>query len=60
MSRHLLELQSEIEKVRQELDAVASENVQGVECYQISVKLDKLIEAYMQSKQENSPSLRWN
>lgn len=42
------ELQSEIERVRQELDVVAAENLGTRECYLTSVRLDKLIEDYMQ------------
>ena len=46
--KRLQELQSEIERVRQELDVVAAENLGTRECYLTSVRLDKLIEDYMQ------------
>ena len=50
--KHLLELQREIEVVRKELDVVAEKNVWAPECYQMSVRLDKLIEDYMKYKEE--------
>ncbi|MCI8300418.1 MAG: Spo0E family sporulation regulatory protein-aspartic acid phosphatase [Lachnospiraceae bacterium] len=45
---YLQELQSEIEKVRNELNVAAEQNVRNGDCYQTSVRLDKLIEDYMQ------------
>lgn len=50
--KHLLELQREIEVVRKELNVAAEQELWGTECYQISIKLDKLIEAYMQLNEE--------
>lgn len=50
--KHLLELQKEIEVVRKELNVVAEKNVWAPECYQTSIRLDKLIEEYMQYKEE--------
>ena len=46
--KYLQELQSEIEKVRNELDVAAEQNVSARECYKTSIRLDKLIEDYMQ------------
>ena len=39
--KRLQELQSEIERVRQELDVVAAENLGTRECYLTSVRLDR-------------------
>lgn len=50
--KHLLELQREIEMVRKELNVVAEKSVWTQECYQTSVQLDKLIEDYMQYKED--------
>ncbi len=50
--RHLLELQKEIEGVRKELDVAVQSGVAGQECYEISIRLDKLIADYMQLKEE--------
>lgn len=48
----LLKLQKEIEIVRKKLDVAAGKNVWAPECYQMSIQLDKLIEDYMQYKEE--------
>jgi len=45
---YLQELQSEIEKVRNELNVAAEQDIQTGECYQTSIRLDQLIEDYMQ------------
>ncbi|MCI8483034.1 MAG: Spo0E family sporulation regulatory protein-aspartic acid phosphatase [Lachnospiraceae bacterium] len=49
---YLLELQKEIETVRKELDVAAGKDVSAQECYQVSIQLDRLIEDYMQYKEE--------
>lgn len=50
--RHLLELRKQIESVREELDVAVQNGVEGTECYQISIRMDKLIADYMQLKEE--------
>lgn len=50
--RHLLELQKKIESVRKELDVAVEKDVAGQECYEISIRLDRLIADYMQLKEE--------
>ncbi len=50
--RHLLELKEQIENVREELDVAVRNGVEGTECYQISIQLDRLIADYMQLKEE--------
>lgn len=50
--KQLSELQREIEAVRKELDAAARESVRSSECYRISIRLDRLMEDYMQFKTE--------
>lgn len=49
---HLLELQEEIENIRKELDMAIEKDILTPECYQISLRLDKLIEDYMQYKEK--------
>lgn len=46
------ELQKEIESVRKELDVVAADDVNAEECYQTSLRLDRLIEDYMRYTKE--------
>ncbi len=46
------ELRQEIETVRRELDVVAAEDVSTEECYRISLRLDRLMEDYMQYTKE--------
>lgn len=46
--KSLQELQKEIEMVRKELNIVAEQDIHTPECYQVSIRLDKLIEDYMQ------------
>lgn len=50
--KRLQELQSEIERVREELNVVAAKSVGTRECYLISIRLDKLIEDYMKCTEE--------
>lgn len=50
--KEMLEIRKEIEMVRKELDVVAATGVSAEECYQISLRLDRLIEDYMQYTQE--------
>lgn len=47
------ELQREIEIVRKELDVVVADGVDAEECYQTSLRLDRLIEDYMLYTKEN-------
>lgn len=49
---HLLELKEQIEHVREELNVAVQNGVKGTECYQISIRLDRLIADYMQLKEE--------
>ena len=44
--RSLQELQKEIEIVRKELNIVAEKDIRTPECYQVSVRLDKLTPLY--------------
>lgn len=53
--KSLQELQKEIEIVRKELNIVAEQDICAPECYQVSVRLDKLIEDYMQYNEEKFP-----
>ena len=46
--RYPLELMEQIESVREKLDAAVQDGVEGTECYQLSLRLDKLIADYMQ------------
>lgn len=50
----LSELQREIETVREELDVaiLAGKGVGTPECRRVSVRMDKLIEAYMQCREK--------
>ena len=50
----LSELQREIETVREELDVavLAGKGVRTPECRRVSVRMDKLIEAYMQYREK--------
>lgn len=48
----IAELQREIEVVRKELDVVAAADVSAEECYQASLRLDRLIEDYMRYTKE--------
>lgn len=50
--RKMLEIRKEIEMVRKELDVVAKAGVSTEECYRVSLRLDHLIEDYMQCTQE--------
>ncbi len=50
--KDLQELQREIEIVRKELNIVAEKGLRTLECRQTSARLDKLIEDYMQYKEE--------
>lgn len=50
--KRLQELQREIERVRKELDVAAGKDIRARECYQTSVRLDKLIEDYIQFTEE--------
>lgn len=45
--KKMQEIRKEIEMVRKELDVVAAAGVNTEECYQISLRLDRLIEDYM-------------
>lgn len=49
---YLSELKREIEIVRKELDVAVKENEWAPECYQVSVRLDRLIEDYMQYEEK--------
>lgn len=57
---HLLELQQEIEDARRKLDAAAKTDVRSLECYRISVQLDKLIEEYLQYEKVEARSSGMN
>lgn len=46
------ELRKEIETVRKELDVAAAVDLSTEECYQISLRLDRLIADYMQYTKE--------
>ncbi len=48
----LSELQKEIEKVRRELNEAARISVRSPECYQVSLRLDRLLEDYLVTKKE--------
>lgn len=50
--KYLLELKEQIENTREELNVVAQKGLNRAECYQLSVRLDKLIADYMQLKEE--------
>lgn len=45
-------LRKEIETVRKELDVAAAVDLSTEECYQISLRLDRLIDDYMQYTKE--------
>ncbi|GFI30461.1 MAG: Spo0E family sporulation regulatory protein-aspartic acid phosphatase [Lachnospiraceae bacterium] len=49
---NMSELVREIEIKRKALDVEAGKNIWTPECYQMSLQLDKLIETYMQCKEE--------
>ncbi|EOT25509.1 hypothetical protein C805_02138 [Eubacterium sp. 14-2] len=49
---HLSELKREIEIVRKELDVAVQGDEWAPECYQVSVRLDALIEDYMQYEEK--------
>lgn len=49
---YLSELKREIEAVRKKLDVAVGKDVRAPECYQMSIQLDKLIEAYIQYEKE--------
>lgn len=49
---NISELVREIEIKRQALDVEAGKAIWTPECYQMSIQLDKLIETYMQCKEE--------
>lgn len=50
----LSELRKEIETVREELDVAVSagKGVRTPECRRVSIRMDKLIEAYMQCREK--------
>lgn len=50
--KHLLELKEQIESTREELNAAAQRGIRERECYQISIRLDRLIADYMQLKED--------
>lgn len=53
--KKMQEMRKEIEMVRKELDVVAATTgVSTEECYQISLRLDRLIEDYMFWNEEGS------
>lgn len=57
--KKMLEIRKEIEMVRKELDVVAATTgVSTEECYQISLRLDRLIEDYMLWHEERPYDLR--
>lgn len=57
--KKMLEIRKEIEMVRKELDVVAATTgVSTEECYQISLRLDRLIEDYMLWHEEAQYDLR--
>ena len=49
---NMSELVREIEIKRQAFDVEAGKAIWTPECYQMSIQLDKLIETYMQCKEE--------
>ena len=52
LMNYLSELKREIEAVRKKLDVAVGKDVCAPECYQMSIQLDKLIEAYIQYEKE--------
>lgn len=52
LMNYLSELKSKIETVRKRLDVAVGKDVCAPECYQMSIQLDKLIEDYIQHKDE--------
>lgn len=48
----MFELREQIEKTRKELDVAAQKGLEGAECYQISLRLDRMIADYMRLKEE--------
>ncbi len=50
--KKMLEIRKEIEMARRELDVVVSTGVSTEECYKVSLRLDHLIEDYMQCTQD--------
>lgn len=50
--RYLFELKQQIESTREELDVAAQKEIGGAECYQLSIRLDKLIADYIQFKED--------
>lgn len=52
LMRYMFELREQIEKTRKELDVAAQKGLEGAECYQISLRLDRMIADYMRLKEE--------
>lgn len=42
-------LQKEIERIRKELNEAAIQDISSVECFRLSLKLDRLLEQYYES-----------